>query len=161
MVTRKTSVSRRQGRSTSTSYPHLRSSEITAAGIINQVPRNQDGLEARTGSLTGTRHDFPRGRSVGQQYIRSSTAPPLPSSSHPSFHRLSFHTPTPLSLAGLLLKMFSHLSLLSLAALSLVSTVSAQDQCLSYGIDFQDGGSYFIDTNSNQSFTTVSEFSGQ
>lgn len=33
-------------------------------------------------------------------------------------------------------------------------------QCLSYGIDFVDGGSYFINTLSNESFTSVSQFSG-
>jgi len=33
--------------------------------------------------------------------------------------------------------------------------------CESYGIDFQNGASYFIDTNSNAAFTAVTEFSGQ
>ena len=59
--------------------------------------------------------------------------------------------------------MGAHSTLLALAAFSLHLTsyaVSAQT-CESYGIDFQDGGSYFIDSNSNASFTTVSEFSGQ
>ncbi|EMF09716.1 uncharacterized protein SEPMUDRAFT_16084, partial [Sphaerulina musiva SO2202] len=32
--------------------------------------------------------------------------------------------------------------------------------CLSYGIDFQNGGSYFIDVRSSESFTVVSQFSG-
>ncbi|KAK4952292.1 hypothetical protein LTR66_013758, partial [Elasticomyces elasticus] len=32
--------------------------------------------------------------------------------------------------------------------------------CLSYGIDFISGGSYFINTNSNESFTSVSQFEG-
>ncbi|KAK4494328.1 hypothetical protein PRZ48_014626 [Zasmidium cellare] len=32
--------------------------------------------------------------------------------------------------------------------------------CYAYGIDFQDGGSYFIDSRSNVSFTAVSQFEG-
>ncbi|KAK4984633.1 hypothetical protein LTR50_006483 [Elasticomyces elasticus] len=32
--------------------------------------------------------------------------------------------------------------------------------CLSYGIDFISGGNYFINTNSNESFTSVSQFEG-
>lgn len=32
--------------------------------------------------------------------------------------------------------------------------------CLSYGIDFQHGGSYFIDVRSSESFSVVSQFSG-
>lgn len=32
--------------------------------------------------------------------------------------------------------------------------------CYSFGIDFQDGGSYFIDSRSNASFTAVSQFEG-
>lgn len=32
--------------------------------------------------------------------------------------------------------------------------------CTTYGVDFEDGGSYFIDTNSNASFTFVSKFEG-
>lgn len=37
---------------------------------------------------------------------------------------------------------------------------NADSTCLSYGIDFVEGGSYFINTLSNASFTTVSQFSG-
>jgi hypothetical protein len=32
--------------------------------------------------------------------------------------------------------------------------------CNTYGLDFQDGGNYFINTNSNDSFTFVSSFVG-
>lgn len=32
--------------------------------------------------------------------------------------------------------------------------------CKTYGVDFQDGGRYFINTNSNESFTFVSKFEG-
>lgn len=55
-------------------------------------------------------------------------------------------------------------SLLPLAVSSLyaayASAQSTSDVCESYGIDFQSGGSYFINTASNDSFTAVSEFSG-
>ena len=58
--------------------------------------------------------------------------------------------------------MGAHSSLLALAAFSLhlTSSIVSAQTCESYGIDFQDGGSYFIDSSSNASFTTVSEFSG-
>ncbi|KAF2116396.1 hypothetical protein BDV96DRAFT_645720 [Lophiotrema nucula] len=51
-----------------------------------------------------------------------------------------------------------------LAALG-VRTVLAQDDdtpnpCVSYGMDFQNGGSYFQNSNSNDNFTFVSEFDG-
>lgn len=32
--------------------------------------------------------------------------------------------------------------------------------CQSFGVDFQDEGSYFINSNSNESFTAVSYFEG-
>lgn len=45
-----------------------------------------------------------------------------------------------------------------------MSMETSQDQqgsvCTTYGVDFQDGGSYFINTNSNESFTFVSKFEG-
>ncbi|KAK5129351.1 hypothetical protein LTR16_002224 [Cryomyces antarcticus] len=40
------------------------------------------------------------------------------------------------------------------------STGSPDSVCLSFGIDFVNGGSYFIDSKSNASFTTVSQFEG-
>ena len=41
------------------------------------------------------------------------------------------------------------------------SLIRRQDsQCNTYGLDFQDGGNYFINTNSNASFTFVSSFVG-
>jgi hypothetical protein len=47
-------------------------------------------------------------------------------------------------------------------AMSLVaigaSTVSAD--CVSYGMDFQNGGSYFQNSLSNENFTFVSQFEG-
>ena len=37
---------------------------------------------------------------------------------------------------------------------------NANSTCVAYGIDFQDGGDYFINTNSNDSFTCVTKFEG-
>ena len=34
-------------------------------------------------------------------------------------------------------------------------------QCESYGVDFQEGGTYFQNINSTDPFTFVSEFSGE
>ena len=46
-------------------------------------------------------------------------------------------------------------------AFFLVSLVSqAWADCASYGVDFQNGGSYFINSNDNSSFTCVSTFVG-
>ncbi|KAI9709569.1 MAG: hypothetical protein M1820_003329 [Bogoriella megaspora] len=65
--------------------------------------------------------------------------------------------------------MFSRFrNFLPLAAPALFALTSlAQDiidnkdsTCYSFGIDFVDGGSYFINTNSNEPFTTVSQFEG-
>ena len=46
-----------------------------------------------------------------------------------------------------------------------VRTVLAQDDtpnpCVAYGMDFQNGGSYFQNSNSNDNFTFVSEFDGK
>ena len=50
-----------------------------------------------------------------------------------------------------------------LALAAVVSSVSAQEeypQCVSFGIDFQDGGSYFQNKSSNDPFTFVSTFEG-
>lgn len=44
--------------------------------------------------------------------------------------------------------------------LAFTSRTLAQS-CLSYGIDFVNGGSYFINTLSNDSFTCVTQFSGR
>ena len=38
--------------------------------------------------------------------------------------------------------------------------MNTNSTCNAYGIDFQDGGSYFINTNSNASFTCVTKFEG-
>lgn len=52
-------------------------------------------------------------------------------------------------------------SILPLAGFFLLSARHALAQsCLAYNIDFVNGGSYFINTNSNASFTCVTEFSG-
>jgi len=58
--------------------------------------------------------------------------------------------------------MFSHsLLLLPLATLAYFATAQTSDPtCESYGIDFQNGGSYFINTLSNASFTCATQFSG-
>ena len=66
--------------------------------------------------------------------------------------------------------MFSRFSRLPMVASGLFAlTALAADNstidntnstCLSYGIDFVDGGSYFINTNSNTNFTCVSQFEG-
>jgi hypothetical protein len=50
------------------------------------------------------------------------------------------------------------------AVLASSSLAARQDNtnstCLVYGIDFVEGGSYFINSNSNVDFTTVQQFSG-
>ncbi|KAL1303725.1 hypothetical protein AAFC00_007071 [Neodothiora populina] len=52
-------------------------------------------------------------------------------------------------------------SVLPLAGLLFASVRHGLAQtCVSYGIDFVDGGSYFINTNSTDDFTCVSQFSG-
>lgn len=38
--------------------------------------------------------------------------------------------------------------------------MDASSVCTTYGVDFEDGGSYFINANSNASFTFVSKFDG-
>lgn len=38
--------------------------------------------------------------------------------------------------------------------------MNANSTCNAYGIDYQDGGSYFVNTNSNASFTCVTKFEG-
>jgi len=50
-----------------------------------------------------------------------------------------------------------------LASATVIGTVLAQDkyaECESFGIDFQDGGSYFQNKSSNDAFTFVSTFEG-
>lgn len=59
--------------------------------------------------------------------------------------------------------MFSYSSKCRLLLLSLLSaTTFAQDDnpCQSFGVDFQDGGSYFQNSLSNASFTFVSKYEG-
>ncbi|RDW88004.1 hypothetical protein BP6252_00036 [Coleophoma cylindrospora] len=47
------------------------------------------------------------------------------------------------------------------AFLALVHLISyAKADCSSFGIDFQNGGSYFINSNDNTSFTSVTQFEG-
>jgi hypothetical protein len=48
----------------------------------------------------------------------------------------------------------------SIACLALLAK-SAAAQCLAYGMDFQEGGSYFQNIASNDPFTFVTEFSGE
>jgi hypothetical protein len=51
----------------------------------------------------------------------------------------------------------------ALALATVISTAVAQDQdeqCVSFGIDFQDGGSYFQNISSSDDFTFVSTFEG-
>lgn len=55
-------------------------------------------------------------------------------------------------------------SILSLSLLALSARlVFAQDDqtCFSYGIDFQNGGSYFQNSLSSDDFSFVSQYSGQ
>ena len=51
-------------------------------------------------------------------------------------------------------------SLLPLAGVMLAAVPQVLAQCQSYGIDIVNGGAYFINTNSNDSFSSVSQFSG-
>jgi hypothetical protein len=54
-------------------------------------------------------------------------------------------------------------SLIALALATVVGSAVAQDQteqCVSFGIDFQDGGSYFQNKSSSDDFTFVSTFEG-
>jgi hypothetical protein len=51
-----------------------------------------------------------------------------------------------------------HLLLCLYALASLVSYATAD--CASYGIDFIDGGSYFIDNTLSKDFTFLSDFEG-
>lgn len=51
------------------------------------------------------------------------------------------------------------LQLLLTAALSLCLGAIAQS-CTSYGVDYSNGGSYYIDSSSNDYFSFVSEFQG-
>ena len=55
------------------------------------------------------------------------------------------------------------LTFFTLATLLVVSSASVlprQSQCISYGINYQDGGSYTVDTSSTANFTVVSQFCG-
>jgi hypothetical protein len=52
-----------------------------------------------------------------------------------------------------------YLSIFLYALASLVNYATAD--CVSYGIDFIDGGSYFIDNTENTNFTFLSDFVGQ
>jgi hypothetical protein len=47
----------------------------------------------------------------------------------------------------------------SVGCLAMLSTTVLAD-CAAYGMDFQDGGSYFQNSNSPDPFTFVSEFNG-
>lgn len=52
-------------------------------------------------------------------------------------------------------------SLLTSGAVAARNYDDPNSVCLSYGIDFVSGGSYFINTLSNQSFTAVTQWSGE
>jgi hypothetical protein len=51
-------------------------------------------------------------------------------------------------------------SLSAFAALLSLAVTDPNSVCFSYGVDFVDEGHYFINTNSNESFTCVSTFQG-
>jgi hypothetical protein len=51
-----------------------------------------------------------------------------------------------------------YLSIFLYALVSLIEYATAD--CVSYGIDFVDGGSYFIDSTLNTNFTFMSDFVG-
>lgn len=61
---------------------------------------------------------------------------------------------TPLSLS------FTLFALAALFVRSSASVLPRQSQCISYGINYQDGGSYTVDTSSTANFTVVSQFCG-
>jgi hypothetical protein len=42
----------------------------------------------------------------------------------------------------------------------LYSNVTAPGNCQSFGIDFKDGGTYFVNAASNDSFTSITQFKG-
>lgn len=50
--------------------------------------------------------------------------------------------------------------LLPLAGVTFFASQTIAQECLSYGIDFVEGGNYFINSNSNADFTAVTQFSG-
>jgi hypothetical protein len=52
------------------------------------------------------------------------------------------------------------LCLAAAAAFFALSVADPDSVCYSYGVDFVDEGQYFIDSNSNESFTCVSTFLG-
>lgn len=52
------------------------------------------------------------------------------------------------------------LRLAATAALLLLSVADSDGVCYSYGVDFVDEGNYFINSNSNETFTCVSTFEG-
>lgn len=51
--------------------------------------------------------------------------------------------------------------LLLAAILALCPGTLAQQTCSSYGVDYSNGGSYYIDGSSNQYFTFISVFQGK
>ena len=52
------------------------------------------------------------------------------------------------------------LRLTAAAAFLTLSLADPNSVCYSYGVDFVDGGNYFINSQSNESFTCVSTFEG-
>lgn len=44
--------------------------------------------------------------------------------------------------------------------LNTIAFADLESRCKSYGVDFQDGGSYFVDSGSNENFTAYSTFEG-
>ena len=62
--------------------------------------------------------------------------------------------------SGLPLAASALFALAGLAAADSTTIDNTNSTCLSFGIDFVDGGSYFINTNSNANFTCVSQFEG-
>jgi len=49
----------------------------------------------------------------------------------------------------------------SLFALAAVFSAKALADCISYGVDYANGGSYYIDSSSNQYFTFQTVFQGK
>ena len=49
----------------------------------------------------------------------------------------------------------------SLFALAAVFSAKALADCISYGVDYANGGSYYIDASSNQYFTFQTVFQGK